>query len=279
MLPSTYWSLSCGPQAEQKNPPKWETHAPQLKLSSRLPPTREYRCCVQQRRPSTAKTNFKMTEVGHLDSHTRRNEAGAWSYTVLTKFNLKPIKDLNVKNWGCNIHGRKPTKASQHRSLSWFFWSDNRSRYKQMGQRQTKKKKKKNCSAQQRKWNWKWKSLSCVRLFATPWSIYSLGNFPGQNSGVGSPSLLQGIFPTQESNPGLPHCRQILYQLSHQGSPRILEWVAIAFPGDLPNPGIRLRSPALQTDSLQAEPQKTTIKTGNLVQRGKKNVICKLYVW
>ena len=121
MLQSTYWSLSCGPQAEQKNPPKWETHAPQLKLSSRLPPTREYRCCVQQRRPSTAKTNFKMMEVGHLDSHTRRNEAGAWSYTALTKFNLKPIKDLNVKNWGCNIHGRKPTKASQHRSLSCFF--------------------------------------------------------------------------------------------------------------------------------------------------------------
>jgi len=39
-------------------------------------------------------------------------------------------------------------------------------------------------------------------------------------------SLLQGIFPTQGSNPGLPHCRQILYQLSHKGSPRILEWVA-----------------------------------------------------
>ena len=39
----------------------------------------------------------------------------------------------------------------------------------------------------------------------------------------------RGIFPTQGSNPGLPHCRQILYQLSHQGSPRILEWVAYPF--------------------------------------------------
>ena len=39
-------------------------------------------------------------------------------------------------------------------------------------------------------------------------------------------SLLQGIFPTQGSNPGLLHCRRILYQLSHQGSPRILEWMA-----------------------------------------------------
>jgi len=44
-------------------------------------------------------------------------------------------------------------------------------------------------------------------------------NSPGQNTGVGSHYLLQGIFPTQGSNPGLPHCRQILYQLSHQGSP------------------------------------------------------------
>ena len=39
----------------------------------------------------------------------------------------------------------------------------------------------------------------------------------------------RGIFPTQGSNPGLPHCRQILYQLSHQGSPRILAWVAYPF--------------------------------------------------
>ena len=43
---------------------------------------------------------------------------------------------------------------------------------------------------------------------------------------MGSLSLLQAIFPTQGLNPGLLHCRQILYQLSHKGSPRILEWVA-----------------------------------------------------
>src|SRR5574337_2163005 len=42
---------------------------------------------------------------------------------------------------------------------------------------------------------------------------------PGQNTGVGSISLLQGIFPTQGLNPGLPNCRRILYQLSHKGSP------------------------------------------------------------
>ena len=48
--------------------------------------------------------------------------------------------------------------------------------------------------------------------------IYSPWNSPGQNTGVGSCSFLQGLYPTQGSNPGLPHCRQILYQLSHQVS-------------------------------------------------------------
>ena len=47
------------------------------------------------------------------------------------------------------------------------------------------------------------------------------GDSPGKNTGVGGPALLQGLFPTQGSNPGLPHCRQILYCLSHQGSPGI----------------------------------------------------------
>ena len=56
------------------------------------------------------------------------------------------------------------------------------------------------------------------------------GDSPGKNTGVGCHVLFsRGIFPTQESNPGLPHCRQILYCLSHQGSPRILEWVAYPF--------------------------------------------------
>ena len=52
-----------------------------------------------------------------------------------------------------------------------------------------------------------------------PCGQYSLWNSPGQNTGVGSLCLLQRIFLTQGSNLGLPHCRRILYQLSHQGSP------------------------------------------------------------
>ena len=50
-----------------------------------------------------------------------------------------------------------------------------------------------------------------------------------KNTGVDRLSLLQGIFPTQESNWNLLHCRQIFYQLSHKGSPRILEWIAYPF--------------------------------------------------
>ena len=56
----------------------------------------------------------------------------------------------------------------------------------------------------------------------------SPGDLPNQNIGEGSLSLLQGIFPTQGLNQGLPHCRQILYRRSHKASPRILEWVSLS---------------------------------------------------
>ena len=110
--------------------------------------------------------------------------------------------------------------------------------------------------------NGKWKLLSRVRLFVTPWTIQSMefsrpeywsellfpspGDLPNpvikprspalqadsflaelqkkpKNTGVGSLSLLQAIFPTQESNGDLLHCRWILYQLSYQGNPLWME--------------------------------------------------------
>ena len=95
-------------------------------------------------------------------------------------------------------------------------------------------------------------SLSELRLqkanerFPYPWKVkvkvvsdslwlYSPWDSPGQNTGVGSLSLLQGIFPTQGSKPGLLHCRQILYQLSSQGRPSPLSLLftfsAIQSPG------------------------------------------------
>ena len=79
------------------------------------------------------------------------------------------------------------------------------------------------------------KSLSHVQLFVTLWTVAYQApptrllcpcEFPGKNTGVGCPFLLQGIFPTQGSNLGLLHCKQMLYPLSHQGSP--LLWQPLA---------------------------------------------------
>ena len=67
-----------------------------------------------------------------------------------------------------------------------------------------------------------------------PWTVacqapLSMGILRARINGEGCHALLQGIFPTQGSNPGLPHYRQILYCLRHQGNPRKLEWVAYPF--------------------------------------------------
>ena len=59
-------------------------------------------------------------------------------------------------------------------------------------------------------------------VFETPCSSLCLWNFPGKNTRVGNCSLLQLIFLTQGSNPGLLHCRQIFYQMSHQENPIFL---------------------------------------------------------
>ena len=84
--------------------------------------------------------------------------------------------------------------------------------------------------------------------------LFSLWNSPDQNAGVGILSLLQGIFPTQGSNSDLLHCRCILYQLDHQGSPRMLEWEAYPFSRGSSWPRNPAGSPALQADSLPTEP-------------------------
>ena len=60
------------------------------------------------------------------------------------------------------------------------------------------------------------------------WSTRNPWNSPGKNTGVGSYSLLQGIFQTQGSNLGLLHCRWILYHLSYQGSPKIFIYFLVA---------------------------------------------------
>ena len=72
-------------------------------------------------------------------------------------------------------------------------------------------------------------SNSCHPVNCSPPGSSVHGDSPGKKTGVGCHALLQGIFPNQGLNPGLPHCRRILYHLSHEGSPRILEWVAYHF--------------------------------------------------
>ena len=101
--------------------------------------------------------------------------------------------------------------------------------------------------------NYESASHSVLLYSLQPHGLFSPRNSPGQNTGLGSLSLLQGIFPTQGSNPGLPHCRRILYQLSHQGSQKYWSGKPIPSAGDHPNPGTELGSPALQGDSLPAE--------------------------
>ena len=69
----------------------------------------------------------------------------------------------------------------------------------------------------------------CDPMDCTPPGSSIHGDSPGKNTGVDCHALLQGIFPTKGLKPDLPYCRWILYHLSHQGSPRILEWVAYPF--------------------------------------------------
>ena len=85
------------------------------------------------------------------------------------------------------------------------------------------------------------------------YGLYNPWNSLGHNTGVGNLSLLQGIFATQGSNPDIPHYRWILHQLSHQGSPRILEWVAYLFSRGSSWPRNQTGVSALQADSLPAE--------------------------
>ena len=78
-------------------------------------------------------------------------------------------------------------------------------------------------------------------------------NSSGQDTGVGGLCLPQGIFPTQGSNPGLPHCKQILYRLSHKGSPGILEWVAYPFSSRSSWPRNQTSVSCIAVDSLPTE--------------------------
>ena len=99
---------------------------------------------------------------------------------------------------------------------------------------------------------------------------------PGKNTGMSCPTLIQEIFPTQGLNSDLLHCRWILHHLSHQSSPRILAWLAYRFRGDLPNPGIKLGSPALQMDSYQLNYQGSPFYSYEVLKEAKKSIVLEI---
>ena len=171
---------------------------------------------------------------------------------------------------------RKVLKDYNHASLSWYVKLD----YWNLNLRATE-------LALKVKMKVPW---LCPTLCDPMDSLWVHEDSPDMNTGVGCHAILEGVFPTQGSNPGLPHCRQIVYHLNHQGSPRIQKWVAYAFsreslqlrdwtqvshiagrlftswaireaqeywsgypipsPADLHDPGIKLGSPAPEVDSL-----------------------------
>ena len=116
----------------------------------------------------------------------------------------------------CNPPGSSVHGISQVEVLEWVAISSPR------GSSQHKNQTCISCNGRQILYHWPTKeseSRSVVSNSLPPCELCSPWNSLGQNTGVGSLSLLHGIFPTKGSNPDLLHCRQILYQLSHQGRP------------------------------------------------------------
>ena len=94
----------------------------------------------------------------------------------------------------------------------------------------------------------------CHSMDCSPPGSNVHGDSPSKTTGVHCHGLLQGIFPTQESNPGLLHCRKILYSLSCQGSPWILEWVAYPFFRGSSWPRNQIGVSCIAGDSLPGRP-------------------------
>ena len=148
-------------------------------------------------------------------------------------WNKSEVAQLGPTLWdhmGCSLPGSFIHGIFQARVLEWIAISFSR------GSSQPRDRTRVSCIAGRRFTIWaireapNWKPsykewMNEWKLFCSeqPHGLYSPWNFPGQNSHSASPggshSLPRGIFPTQGSNPGLLHCRWILYQLSHQGSP------------------------------------------------------------
>ena len=156
------------------------------------------------------------------------------------------------------LHAFRPKKQNMKQKQSWNRFNKdfkNGPRWKPFKNKQTKETKfSVQCLAQEVKSESESHSVGSDSL--RPHGPYSPWNFPGQNTGVGSLSLLQEIFPIQGSNPGFLYSWWILCQLSHKGRPRILVCVAYPFSSGSFRPRNRTGSPTLQVNSLPTEHRK-----------------------
>ena len=126
----------------------------------------------------------------------------------------QPQPTDTVQQHGSRVPGASCFSRETKVLFAWHTWMENNSNCKRYSVPPTEHD---SVTYTLKQWRVKSESRSVVSDSLRPLGLYSPWNSPGQITGVGSLSLLQGIFPTQGSNPGLPHCKQILYELSYQG--------------------------------------------------------------